>query len=471
MAINIFDVINPSFFLVLSGKNKISNFLLLNEVSSFFNSQLKVERKKLIEHLSDAIKEMHIESVGDDDENDIEEYSQSYNVYTKRANVFLNCLEKRGWLDRDRNEELIDEDSRTDAFIQIYDALISLIREETNAKEQSTALLSLYKAIVNFDYRNATSSIESIEDANNELEKSLLSINSKIKRFVSEAMSNPNFTEKEILSKLTIDYQKQSFFISFHNLLTKNNPNKYSHAIIDKVYELQSFENMHYLVKDYCDTKKLDILNKDNEEIARKYIKNVLEKVRLQMENIEKSLGVISLRNYSYTSHSVDRIKFRLNNEKDIKQDINNILKTLKNTYLSDDFEYAFDFYSAKQIDNHSTFKARALAKIAPKSIPFDNVEDNSEAVEKAKELIFEKEKFSINSINEFVISNLGKSNKKLVSEFCFNSMEDFIKIMLIPVYSSNSSAIYFISEPINKYFNYQDFEIQNFEVILKEQK
>ena len=228
---------------------------------------------------------------------------------------------------------------------------------------------------------------------------------------------------------------------------------------------------MHYLVKDYCDTKKLDILNKDNEEIARKYIKNVLEKVRLQMENIEKSLGVISLRNYSYTSHSVDRIKFRLNNEKDIKQDINNILKTLKNTYLSDDFEYAFDFYSAKQIDNHSTFKARALAKIAPKSIPFDNVEDNSEAVEKAKELIFEKEKFSINSINEFVISNLGKSNKKLVSEFCFNSMEDFIKIMLIPVYSSNSSAIYFISEPINKYFNYQDFEIQNFEVILKEQK
>ena len=169
---NLFDIINPNFFGVLAGRNRVSNFLLITEVSSFFGSQITVERKRLIDYIAEQIKIMHIEDVGDDVN---EEYSYELtgltNQYNQKANIFISYLEKRGWLDKDRNPDFVDIVSRTDAFLEIFDSLMKLIQEETDAKEQSTSLLSLYRNIRTFDYKNATSSVESIEIASKELEK------------------------------------------------------------------------------------------------------------------------------------------------------------------------------------------------------------------------------------------------------------------------------------------------------------
>ena len=350
---NLFDIINPNFFGVLSGRNRVSNFLLITEVSKFFGSQVTVERKRLIDYVAEQIKIMHIEDVGDDvNEEETFELSGLTNQYNQKANIFISYLEKRGWLDRDRNQEFVDIVSRTDAFLEIFDSLIKLIQEETDAKEQSTALLSLYRNIRDFDYKNATTSVESIEIASKDLEKSILSINSKIKRFVDKAMSDSSLDEREILKRLTIDYQKLSAYISFHNLYTKNNPNKYSLAITNKIYDLQSDETMNQVIDDYCKTKGLNIEDESERFKAKRYIEQVYEKVLFQIETIEQSISAIAARNYSYTSSSVDRINFRLNNERDIKGDINNLLKVITQSSIEDEFETDFEFYSFDQTDN-----------------------------------------------------------------------------------------------------------------------
>ena len=231
MATLLFDIINPNFFGVLSGRNRVSNFLLITEISHFFGSQVTVERKRLIDYIAEQIKVMHIEDVGDDvgDEETYELYGAT-NQHNQKANIFITYLEKRGWLDRDRNQDFIDIVSRTDAYLEIFDSLMKLIQEETDAKEQSTALLSLYRNIRDFDYKNATTSVESIEIASKDLEKSILSINSKIKRFVDKAMSDSSLDEREILKRLTIDYQKLSttfnrrFSVNlFHRYMTIDN--------------------------------------------------------------------------------------------------------------------------------------------------------------------------------------------------------------------------------------------------------
>lgn len=282
---NLFDIINPNFFGVLSGRNRVSNFLLITEVSSFFGSQITVERKRLIDYVTEQIKIMHIEDVGDDvNEEETYDFSGLINQYSQKANVFITYLEKKGWLDRDRNQDFVDIVSRTDAFLEIFDSLMKLIQEETDAKEQSTALLSLYRNIRDFDYKNATTSVESIEIASKDLEKSVLSINSKIKRFVDKAMSDSSLDEREILKRLTIDYQKLSAYISFHNLYTKNNPNKYSLAIANKIYDLQGDETMNQVIDDYCKTKGLNIEDESERFKAKRYIEQVYEKVLFQIE-------------------------------------------------------------------------------------------------------------------------------------------------------------------------------------------
>lgn len=468
---NLFDIINPNFFGVLSGRNRVSNFLLITEVSKFFGSQVTVERKRLIDYVAEQIKIMHIEDVGDDvNEEETFELSGLTNQYNQKANIFITYLEKRGWLDRDRNQEFVDIVSRTDAFLEIFDSLIKLIQEETDAKEQSTALLSLYRNIRDFDYKNATTSVESIEIASKDLEKSILSINSKIKRFVDKAMSDSSLNEREILKRLTIDYQKLSAYISFHNLYTKNNPNKYSLAITNKIYDLQSDETMNQVIDDYCKTKGLNIEDESERFKAKRYIEQVYEKVLFQIETIEQSISAIAARNYSYTSSSVDRINFRLNNERDIKGDINNLLKVIKQSSIEDEFETDFEFYSFDQTDNKSLFTARALSKIAPKETAFIKHEINPEALAKAEELIKQREMYSIQSVNNFVLEQLGDREKILANELHVDSIEDFIKMMLIPVYSTNSGSSYMVSKLKNQTFDCLQYIVDDYEIIRRKE-
>ena len=123
MAANLFDIINPNFFGVLSGRNRVSNFLLITEISNFFGSQITVERKRLVDYIAEQIKIMHIEDVGDDSgEEEAYELYGVVNQYSQKANIFITYLEKRGWLDRDRNQDFIDIVSRTDAFLEIFDS-------------------------------------------------------------------------------------------------------------------------------------------------------------------------------------------------------------------------------------------------------------------------------------------------------------------------------------------------------------
>ena len=84
-------------------------------------------------------------------------------------------------------------------------AICELLENETNAKEFATPLLKLYRDLKNFDMANATASMQAVETDSKDLERALLSINSRIKRFVSKAMSDVNIGEKEILTRLTVD--------------------------------------------------------------------------------------------------------------------------------------------------------------------------------------------------------------------------------------------------------------------------
>ena len=361
--------------------------------------------------------------------------------------------------------------SRTDAFIAIYDALSNLIAEETNTKEYAMPLWNLYQSIVNFDFKNATVSMQAIESSSNELSKALLSINSRIKRFVNKAMSNSDYGEKEILQKLTIEYQRLTAYIAFHNLLTKNNPNKYINVILDKLYTFSDPDLINQMAKDYLETKQLKDDEK-NVDIAVSYFRNVINSVEDQMNNLESSLDVIAGRNRAYVKNSSDRIRFRLNNERDIKGEINSILKKIKVKNIDDeDICEAFELYSYGQVDNKSLYTARALSKIAPKKLPFVKREVDPEAKRRAEELIEQQNLYSIDAINRFVLDSMEKKTKCLASEINVENIEELIKLLLIPVYSSNSDAVYTVNKLTNEYYSIMGFESQQYEIRIKEGK
>lgn len=473
--LSLFSIIQPDFFGLLSGKNKNNNFLLLVETNKMFGTNLTLERKKLLEALSDYIFEMHFEGVGDiGEEDEIENYqkdaeTQVVNSATK-ANLFLNSLVRRGWLDLDQDEDLNPIVSRTDAFIAIYNALISLIEEDTNAKEYATPLWTLYQSIENFDFRNATIAMQAIEKSSNDLSKSLLSINSRIKRFVNAAMTDQNVNEKEILKKLTIDYQKFPAYIAFHNLLTKNNPNKYSNKILNKLCELEEPACINQMVSDYILTKNISN-TEENVHVAESYFQSIIRTVEEQMDNIESSLDVIGSRNRAYVKNSSDRIRFRLNNERNLKGEINSLLKKIKiiNNESEDTIGEAFKLYSFGQIDNKSLFTARSLSRIAPKKLPFIEQKVDEEALQRAEKIIRQTNMYSINAINDFVLKTMKSKKRCMASEFKIEDMEQFIKLLLVPVYSSNSDSKYTVTKVNESIYRIMGYDSQDYEIRIKE--
>lgn len=471
--VSLFNVISPAFFSLLSSPNKETNFLLIAQTEQSFGKSLTIDRKKLVDDLADFIKMMHISSV--DEETFSEEMEvpfESQNPQTKASN-FVRLLETRGWLDRDQDEDLNPIVQRTDAFIAIYSALCDLLENEVNAKEFATPLLSLYRNIRGFDMGNATASMQAVETDSKDLEHALLSINSRIKRFVSQAMSDVHIGEKEILTKLTVDYQRLTAYIAFHNLMTTNNPNKYSAEIIQKIYELSDPSVIKTMVDNYLFTKDYKNPTDEQRREAKDYFTHVLGDVEEQMNDIEGSLNVILGRNHAYVRSSSERIRFRLNNERNIKGEITGILKRIKaaGDSAQEVFDDPFLFYSFRQSDGKSLYTAKAAAKIAPKKIPFTRREISEEAKQRAEEIIRQRNTFSLEAINSFVLEGLGKRRRMLASEVPVQNVDDFVKLILISVFSANKDARYTIGEPNGNKFQTMGFEVDDYEIRVKEKK
>ncbi len=146
------------------------------------------------------------------------------------------------------------------------------------------------------------------------------------------------------------------------------------------------------------------------------------------------------------------------------------MLKALKGSAVDDEFEASFDFYSYDQTDNKSLFTARALSKIAPKETPFVRHEINQEALRKAEDLIRQREKFSIQAINGFVVAQLGERNEMKASELFIDDIEQFIKMMLVPVYSTNSGASYTVSKIQNETFDCLRYVVDDYKIVRRKE-
>ena len=466
----LFDIINKNFFGLLSGPNKEVNFLLLVETDRAFGSSLTtLSRKKLIEALAEYIRVYHIERVGEMGEANEEE---SLDNPRAKAASYVSDLEARGWLERESDINFNPVVSRSSAFLAVFSSLMALLQDEDNPDEYSRSLLSLYRNVTSFDYENATASLQSIEKDSKELSRTLLSINSRIKRFVSKAMGDTSLSEREILRTLAVDYQRLNAFVAFHNLLTRNNPKKYARRIIEAMEDMRSPENKARLVADYIFTKALPEEPYSHLE-ADKYIDHVIEMVIDQMENINDSVSTIASRNRTYVTSSSDRLRFRLNSERDIKGDIQTVLHAfiLKSPGEDFDFGESFQLHKFNQLDHRSPYTARSIARIAPRQLPFIPSVKSEAALQKAMAILTGNDEYAPVSVFAYLSSRIGNRLQMKASELGIEDMKQLAFAMLLPSYCSAADSQYQIKGPLYQKFHCLGYTIEDYLIIKKEVK
>lgn len=286
-------------------------------------------------------------------------------------------------------------------------------------------------------------------------------MNSNIRRYTNEILQKENYNANDIATNLFKEYQNKVGVKLFNNLKINENPRMYARNIIELVDMFLEDSNFRRIMSNYQEVKKIKkLVNEDFQ-----YMKSRLNFIKATFSNVDSRMRNIDSKNNTYLRVCEDKIKFIINESKDIEQGINDLLKTMSFCRDFSDFEDFFEIDNIENIDQYSIFKARVNSKRTNKVEleSKDNIEidDFKNLVNKIKN----DNQYSFEGINNFAKSILKDKDIIKVSDLDIKDENLYIKVFLLTAYQNNERASYKI-----KYLNNEtivnDYVMNNFEIM-----
>ncbi len=358
----------------------------------------------------------------------------------EKARSFLRRLVEYGWLDKEEGDGFTERLSRSDAFMKIVPVLLEIAEEEERSNEYFGLSEDIYRSLKAFDYGKSTAALEQLSNKCAQLYRHLLSVNSQIKRFAAKALEEEGKTEKEILDTLLIEFQRHPALLALNNLQGPHNPEIRHVDVIKAIEHLKEETVMEGLVGDYLLTKHLDDCEENRKE-ATNFVTEVLDTVLDLFDSMPNQIKEISMRNTSYVQATRAILEFRLNNFRDIEGALNRSLKLLKKIPNEKEIETPFAPYNLATIAPDSIYKPRYLQRKAPGEVPFEEGEEDLEAIARAERFLKEERRYGKNSIVDF-LKEVMNSDSEYASELNQEGLDGFIKLSLAPAYAPEGFEI-----------------------------
>lgn len=458
---NIFKKINFNMFKVLSSRDRELNYDILNNLYNLFckeNGDNFLLKDDVMKYLYANINISIYKEIDDENDEDIKSKNK-LDILRQKYNQFKNT----GWIEEDNNDDLEIIVSLTDKAIEILKTLnhISDNEEEnefigyvfTIYSNLQTALSDIDSSIPHLEqaYRNC-------EEFSNEL----LKMTSTIKGYTTELLNKENYQAKSITAHLFEEYNDKVGIKLFTNLKTKDNPTKYARLIQDYCKRLLDDKDMFpFLLDAYKRTKRKTKI----EDYDIKKLKEELYFIYNVFLNINSRINEIDRKNSSYLKIADEKIKFIINESKDVEENINNCLKLIKGIEDSDFENNTFNLSFVNTIDNDSLYKAR-IKNYKVKEIPLED-HNNVEIDEKIKENLIEKVKYNkqflFTEINSFILNLLGNKNEIEVKEIDKEIPNLLIKLFLAVLYQNNTNCSYKLINKEDELINLNGYEFNNF--------
>lgn len=455
---HLFDKLNPNFFSILSSPNKRMYvdclFIIYNAVDSIEES-FQGDREYVVSRLVDYFDDIALEEFVDVTENN------KPNTSRQKANYVINVLKNNGWIGE---EELGDYKISLNLFDYSIKT-ISLLDDIVNARqdEYTGEIFAVYSLLNSFTIEEGIGVIEQSYKKTLEIIKKLKALKANIYRYyydITKKHSKENL--QNILEKLLIEYKQNFFDTSYYNLKTKDSLPRYKRAILKRVSVIyDNVETMDILASKVIQDKRIDDYNE-----AFSYIENKLRFIQDSFNVLDNLIIDIDRKNEQYISATASKILYLTNHSDDIEGIFNRLFKVV----LSDD---DFDFNSilnVAQIKNLDTASLYNQRRYRMDSIPEElfDTEDffTEEDKERRIQKILENSIYSKREINKYVLELLRDRRSLKASEIIVNSKEEYIKLVLIFLYSKSVGMEYDIellnNEVVSNFVSFNDFKIFN---------
>ena len=442
---NIFDEVDENLFRPLTGTNKRKYVDILALIWE------KCKRMPMYAIEKSTIFDMAEEYLLGLDENiepDMEEQEYtSGNIADMRtiSGSFIRRLRDTGWL-LEKPGEYEDEDN-----LAIHYKVVPILKsfQEIISPTIITYKGKLFKIYSMFEHISEQGSPyegvlkEASEDFDN-LNQALRTLAASIEDHINDLTLGKS--PEEILDFFE-KYEEKIVVGSYHRFKTNDNLFYYRSSLYESLDRCE--DNLFdALVLDYMDTERVE-----RDEAGVK-IKELIQKLRMDIEEMEAIMRTIDDRHILYRARAVQRAQFLLLSDGSSKSKINNILKfyasqinTKEDVYDEDD-SIASDIF---QIFVQNFFDCNSLStpvkKRKPTAIEFmDIIEELDQEIidEKNRKMMeYIKNALTSENVNRFARDILNGNHAVQISSIFANDPDTLIKIIGLYTYSKTSEREY----------------------------
>ena len=305
-----FRVIPGNFFVPLSSPNRMVYWECISRLFSIMEHQLSfgVERDVLVDELEFYFNQENAAQL-------VEEEFQA-NDSRGRANGILRKLEYYGWIEVETDKSYVQRVNFKEYAVKVIKTLLDIA--DGKQIEYQGYIYTIYSLVRgNMDRPGIV--LMQIWENTDFLITGLKNLNSNIKHYIDELTRHS--TVAEIMDALFNDYITNIVDKAYHRLLTSDNVSKFRPEIIQQLEEKSREEE--YLEKTAAEIASIrEVSLEEGRELTYRYLHEIIEAFR----GMDEILQEINEKNTQYQRAAINRAKFLLAGNEDVRGQLKEIL-------------------------------------------------------------------------------------------------------------------------------------------------
>ena len=434
-----FHILPGTFFVPLSSPNRIVYWECICKLFSTMEHQLSfgVERDVLVDELEYYFDQTQAADMEEDEFQALDSRG--------KANSMLRKLEFYGWIEVETDKSYVQRVNFKEYAVKIMKTLLEIA--EGKQIEYQGYIYTIYSLVrSNTDHPGIV--LLQILENTDMLITGLKNLNSNIKHYIDELTKHR--TVAEIMDALFNDYITNIVDKAYHRLLTSDNVSKFRPEIIERL-ESKS-RNKTYVAKAAQEIAGIrEISVEEGQELVYRYLHEIIEAFR----NMDDILMEINQKNTQYQRAAINRARFLLSGDEDVRGQLKEILLGLNEAVNEEQMDlggiYRIEFldglirlYGSSVMDSNSLYSPTEGRK---EFVPQELVAEEPDLLlrqEKMRRITEKMQRIlSPEKIGKYVDSQLGDNLEMRAAQFPLENVEDFIKIIYIRLYGQRKNMNY----------------------------
>lgn len=446
---SILDIVSEGFFNPLARINKRTYEVFIFELFDLTIELKEENTRKIIEEkmvgFFDARPNLTFVQDEDTDDDFVDNKS--------RVTTMMNNLIKNRWI----FEESL---GNNEYAINFYDYAHKIINVMKEIKEDKPAEYSqhLHTIITVIEAHKAGdfNQIKIIENNAKQLLDMLRSLNSNIQRFYINLIEDKNKDELELIIKTFLSYKYDYFEKTYYKYKIEESSKRRLRTIKEHV------ENMK---EDYYSSYLKYIIEDDDLTVEEATVKlnETFDNIIDYIDEIGFLDESIDTKNTKYATVTISKIYYLINRSTDLKGLINNMIDMTVN-HDQDNYGY-INLFNVSHFNYDKLSKPREQREEVEVDLNLEIKNLDSNFISEQTEFYFDSLKYTFENINEIVIKMLETKEEIKASDFELNDDEDYLKFMMIIMYSTIEDSVYYMelldNKIINNEYQYNDFRIR----------